>query len=301
MTATAQYEECAEMSVRHRQVLDAARRLDSVGRGAEHFLYQQLDQLSKAIEEFEREKSAWRRQVRRDTRQLELQRAELDRLRAQLPQSPTKQSTDGDSSRRRLQQMARRSGAAPIIVLLQPCSSSPAQTGLLLFELAKLNRELGGRGLTFDLVGVRYPRVGFFRRPDPTRQILEIRADSALPLRQRGSHVALDVDLTDRLEQWIAFKAQLLDSVLLNSELKLDFEKAKQFRNGPAQQAALHKAEMLLKEARPFGFDKSGYAAGPAFVSTPMDAAAQQFDRLECCVERLNTSSGLRLHIALND
>ena len=53
------------------QILEMARSLDRIGRRADQFLSQQLKQLQIAVEDLDREKSAWRRQQQREMMQLQ--------------------------------------------------------------------------------------------------------------------------------------------------------------------------------------------------------------------------------------
>jgi hypothetical protein len=69
-----------DTTTEHQQVLQLARSLDAIGRRTEEFLCEQLGQLERAIDEFEAEKAAWRRQHRRESQELARQREEIDRL-----------------------------------------------------------------------------------------------------------------------------------------------------------------------------------------------------------------------------
>ncbi|MBC7967753.1 MAG: hypothetical protein H7Z17_17710, partial [Fuerstia sp.] len=85
MNATSSELECdvdPTQQSQHQKMLLLARRLDTFGRRTEQFLCEQLDQLKLAIEEFESEKAAWRRQFQRESHELAQQRDEIQQLRA---------------------------------------------------------------------------------------------------------------------------------------------------------------------------------------------------------------------------
>ena len=217
--------ECESGVGSQQKLLELARRLDRFGRDAETFLTVQLDQLSRAIADFEEEKAAWRRQLKRETRQLEAERL---RLREESPESSGAGPGSDESEFQRQLSAARTTGHAGVRILLQPERATSSQIGLLLFELSKLNRDTGGKGVSFQVSELRRPKNSLLRRsPLSTGIILELNGDSALPLVPRGQHVELDVDLTDRIEDWIHFKAHLLTTRLQDEELVRQFARGR--------------------------------------------------------------------------
>ena len=283
-----------------RQLLQLARRLDRFGAGAEEFLTRQCEQLERCIEEFEREKSAWRRQLRRESRKLVCEREHLEQLRDELSADVRRTESlpvhgpgkDPDAVQ------ARAHGTAGIRILLSPNEAGPRQVGLLLFEISKLNREMGGRGLTYDLTEVRIPGRRLFRRclPAATGRILEITGTSVVPLAARGTHVSLDVDISDRVEVWIAFKTRLLQARLTNDDLAVEFRKGSSVTD--------HESGSVLREAVQHvdaGIDAMAYSSGSLFPYAPLDSVRQQLERLEGCCESLRNETGLLVHIDLQN
>ncbi len=290
------------------QLLALARHLDRFGRHAEEFLSQHFNELEQAVDEFEREKSAWRRQLRRESSQLARQREEIEQLSRDTSSLPAAGAINSVSARIHQKQdaadaAARKSGEAPVTLLLQPRDSSPMQVGLLMFEISKLNRDMGGRGLTFEVGAVRTPRRSLLSRNVVTgssEEILELTGTSTLPLAARGRHVALDVDITDRIEDWIAFKSRLIQSSLGNGDLAAVFKKSRTVKQDGRSRCIIREATRRVDDAVFHEHDHSGYSSGALFANTPIDSVQQQMLRLESCYERLLNDSGLRVHAVLN-
>ena len=282
------------------QLSELARHLDRFARSAEEFLCQQFEQLERGIDEFEREKAAWRRQLRRESSQLVRQREELERLRSES----SSDGAESDAAAARAQKnrtiagAARASGAGSVRILLRPGKASSMQVGLLMFELSKLNRDMGGQGLRFEVVQVRKPRRRLFGRRSKAAsagKILEIAGFSVQPLAARGSHVLLDVDDTDRVENWIAFKARLLRSCLNSNDLGAEFLDSKPVRDGEScsiiQEAAAHADQADVPA--------NAYSSASMFANTSIGAVQQQLERLECCYESIRNETGLHVHVEL--
>ena len=290
------------------QLLELARHLDRFGRHAEQFLRQQLEQLEREIDEFEREKSAWRRQLRRESMQLASQRAEVERLCADSSCQPPGATGDAVAVHLRNEQnsadaAARKSGEAPVRLYLQPRSASPIQVGLLMFEISKLNRDMGGQGLSFEVAEVRSPKKRLLSRntrSDVSEEILELTGFSTLPLAARGTHVALDVDITDRIENWIAFKSRLIQSSLGHGGLAAVFKKYKTVRQDGQSRNIIHEAAGRVDDAVSQAFEQSAWSSAALFPNAVIDSVRQQVVRLEGCYERLLNDSGLRAHVELH-
>lgn len=281
-----------------REQLELARALDLLGRNAETFLTEQYQFLKRGIEEFEQEKAAWRRQLRRESSQLNRQREQLEQLRIELNEQSLQ--SDGRASiqnRRAASAIARASGVAPVRMLLRPEAATSMQIGMLMAEISRLNRETGGEGVRFVLREIRKSGRRLFRKhksPAGCGKILRITAESVLPLKARGTHVALDEDVSDRREGWIAFKAKLLLSSLCDTDLSDEFESGRIVNDRASKE--------LLKEAQRH-VDAAGFP-GPAESSrnlnpyVPYDSAELCFERLEDSYELLKTDHGLRIHLS---
>ena len=288
------------------ELLDLARHLDRFGRNAELFLTQQFEQLERALEEFEREKAAWRRQVRRETDLLNRQADSVRRMREQKESGKERLPTPAELKEQKRVQDAKaaagKSGELPIRMLLQPGKASLMQVGLLMFEISKLNRDMGGRGLNFDVADVRMPKKRLLARnggPEAGGEILELTGASRLPLRGRGTHVELDVDVTERIACWIAFKSQLVLSSLTSGELSTSFQKGNSVKRDAELHSVIGDAVRRADDAARQELQHGSCASGVLFANSPIDAGQQQLERLEGCAARLFQDCGLRLHIEL--
>ena len=283
------------------RLLEMARSLDAFGRQAEQFLQQQLDDLQLAMEELEREKAAWRRQMDRESRQLARQWEEIRRAGGG---TFTGDSADPQtqSRRSRADKLARQSREAPLRLLLQPGRASALQVGLIVFELSKLNREMGGRGLRFELDEVRRPARGLFARRSgaDTGEILELSVFSEQPLHARGQHVVMEVDITDRIENWIAFKSRLLQSQLVDDSLSAAFEKSRVVSDPASAREILRDANRRVDDVDRNRQSDTCYSGSYQFVNTALDTVQQQVGRLEGCCERLMRDTDLRLHVTVH-
>ena len=284
-----------------------ARRLDTIGRRTEQFLCEQLDQLKLAIDEFESEKAAWRRQFQRESHELVQRRDELQQLLASNP-SGAPGAIDAARGSARVQRVmaeanARKSGADPLRFLIQPGKASTMQVGLLMFEISKLNRDLGGRGLRFEIEDIRTPRKRLFARMTPSDcdgEILELTAFPMLPLSGRGAHVALDVDITDRLEDWITFKSRLLQSSLVNRELGQIFSQCKSVKHIGKSGGVVREAARRAESNGPGNNHASDYPSTALWAGTSVNAIQQQVARVENCCERLSIDCGMFVHVEIH-
>ncbi len=289
------------------QLLLLARRLDTIGRRTEQFLCQQLDQLERAIEEFECEKAAWRRQLRRESHELARQRDEVQQLlETNVSGSPLAVDVGRVSARMKrdiADADARKSAAAPFRLLIQPGNATTMQVGLLMFEISKLNRDLGGRGLRYEIDDVRIPKkrlLARMTRSDCDEEILELTAFPTLPLAGRGAHVALDIDVTDRLEDWIMFKSRLLQSSLVNTDLEQVFRSGKSVKHHRQSSCVVKEATYCANGSRPQSVNPSDYPCATWWANTSVDAIQQQVARLENCYKQLSIESGLFIHVELH-
>lgn len=288
-------EEDTTRESRERQILSMARSLDRFGREAESFLMTQLEQLETRIREFEREKAAWQRQLRQESSRLVQQRRKLERLAGSCG-LPGQQRHDPAAKSARSE--ARASGSAPFRLLLQPCGADPLQVGLLLFEISKLNRDMGGRGVNFDLAGIRTPRRPRFSRrgAETFSEIIELHGESTLPLAPRGRHVALDVNVSERIEHWITFKARLLQAGVINRELRKKFDGGEPVKADATHRELLRDVSLKVDDAE---FHEHGYSAGMLVPDVNIDTVQLQVERLEACLERLREGPGIDVHVEL--
>ncbi|MCR9200043.1 MAG: hypothetical protein NXI04_15520 [Planctomycetaceae bacterium] len=283
------------------RLLEMARSLDVFGRQAEQFLQQQLADLQFAMEELEREKSAWRRQMDRESRQLARQWEEI-RQAGGVREHGVAADRQTQSRRSRAEQQARQSREAPLRLLLQPGRASALQVGLIVFEMSKLNREMGGRGLRFELDEVRRPVRGLFARKNAgeSGEILELSVFSEQPLHARGQHVVMEVDITDRIENWIAFKSRLLQSRLVDEGLLSAFDKSRVTGDQTAAREILRDANRRVDDVDRNRQSDTCYSGSFQFVNTALDTVQQQVGRLEGCCERLTRDTSLKLHITVH-
>lgn len=290
----------------HQKMLLLARRLDTMGRRTEKFLCEQLDQLKLAIDEFESEKAAWRRQFQRESHELAQQRDEIQHLRAENSSGAPRAIDAARRSARMLRELAevnaRKSGADPFRFLIQPGKASTMQVSLLMFEISKLNRDLGGRGLRFEIEDVRAPGKRLFVRMSGSGcdgEIVELTAFPTRPLSGRGSHVALDVDNTDQLEDWITFKSRLLQSSLVNSNLGQIFGNCKSVKHIGKSGRVVREAARRAESNGSGNNHDSDYPSALMWAGTSVTAIQQQVARLENCYERLSIDCGLSIHVEI--
>lgn len=283
------------------RLLEMARSLDVFGRQAEKFLQQQLEDLQFAMEELEREKAAWRRQMDRESSQLARRWEEIREAGGGSDQGgPVDRRTQ--SRRTRAEKLARETREAPLRLLLQPGRASALQVGLIVFEMSKLNREMGGRGLRFELDEVRRPARGLFTRrtAGDTGEILELSVFSEQPLQARGQHVVMEVDITDRIENWIAFKSRLLQSQLIDDDLSAVYEKSRVSNDQSSAREILRDANRRVDDVDRNRHSNTCYSGAFQFVNTALDTVQQQVGRLEGCCERLTRDTDLKLHVTVH-
>lgn len=283
-------------------LLTLAQQLDDFGLQTQQFLCQQLDTLERAIAEFESEKAAWRRQFQRGSAQLASQREEM-RLQFS-PENAILNDGNSNSRNRRstLEAQVRKSGVAPLRILLQPGRATSMQVGLLTFELSKLNRDMGGQGIRFEVDEVRVPRrrlLEWVASNESGSEILELTAYSILPLAARGHHVALDVDATDRLEDWIAYKSRLIQSSLVDHELVSIFAQGKTMKRGGKSHFGINEATRDASDVTAKRLSNADYHNSVFRASSSFDCIEQQLVRLENYCEQLRIDCGLRIQIEL--
>lgn len=284
-------------------LLEMARQLDRFGREAEEFLCGQYELLDRCITEFEQEKAAWRRQLRRETIQLAQQREELEVFRSQRPnESPSNPPDPAARRQAEAEEAARRSGDAPLRLLLQPRSATPMQVSVLFFEISKLNRDMGGRGVHFEVSEVRIPRkklLTLSADPDSDFEIYEFHGFPAVPLKARGRHVTLESDLSDRLLQWINFKARLFQTSLVKGDLAAICRKSIPVRRSAEIRSFILEATRPLSPDQSLESESSRFSFGRTPAQTLPEFIRQQTLRLESCVDRFAHDTGLKVQIEI--
>ena len=290
-------------------ILGLARDLDYFGRRAERFLSLQLQQLEVAIEDFERERTAWRRQQQRVTGRIEQQRRDLEqeweRLRGQ--QSDAVEGTSASLSEQTRQiavHPAARGNAqaghstAPLRILLQPGSASTMQIGLLMFEISKVNREIGGAGVRFEVNGCRVPRKSAYGRHESASAaaIMEVEAFSCRPLARVDS---AEQPATVHQRVWDTFKSRLLLSSLTNPELDKLFRKSSETARDHDSRVRAVEAARRAEDANSNCYSESR-PLGPILRAVGgVDAVQQQLARLEGTAASLDDECSLAIHVSL--
>ena len=283
------------------RLLELARSLDRMGRQSEEFLCAQLQQLADALDEFDREKAAWRRQLRRESAELARQRDEIEHLRAALASGSSSVVCDSATRRRAAaESAARKSGDAPFRMIVQPRNASPLQVSVLFFEISKLNRDMGGKGVRFEASDVRVPRRKLLSRQNDAESnwpVFEFNGFPTDPLKARGSHVALEADNTDRVEQWIAFKSRVLQTVLANGELAKESRKLQSVNRTPEIWAFIREASRRPGTEASWADDSFVAPFNSQLPGLQVECVLQQVLRLESCFERLCHDTGLRADV----
>jgi hypothetical protein len=278
------------------RVLELAGKLNRIGRKSERFLSMQLQQLELAMVDFERERAAWRRQQQRETQQLEQLRDQLLKQRQHAACS-TETAPPPDRAAQQdlpITHAALATGSAPLRVLLQPGSASRMQIGLLMFEASKLNREMGGEGVRFEIKDCR-------SCPDnhsPDQPQRKNRDRTTLLEFEAFSHARL-IGSRSEVRVWEAYKSSLLMSSLSNSGLDIDFKSGTPApRRDTVRELGTDAAHRAF-EANSKCFDEDR-VHGPAFrAKGGAGAIQQQLNRLESLVGLLKRDHGLLIHVSL--
>ncbi|QDT33368.1 hypothetical protein [Thalassoglobus polymorphus] len=276
------------------ELLEVARRLDQTGKRFERYISMQLQQLEIAIDDFDRERDAWRRQRDREAEnsnghQPEVQQGQL----APYEVSTGIQEYIGvPSLKKNLDLEANGSASAPLCMLFRPNQATAMQVGLLLFEISKLNREFGGGGVRFEVNHVRLSKG----KQDPAHPnvFFAVEAFSLTPL------VAYDGTPSRQLQAWQRFKSELVMSSLTDKTLEKDFNKAVKvprdhdaaiiaFEATRRAENANNKCESSQKEL-PRGFKPRKTVKG---------TSEQQLKRVGDIVRYLKNECDLRMHLSL--
>lgn len=206
-----------QIQQQRQSLLEAARKLDRMGKQFERFMALQLQKLEITIDEFEREKEAWRRQRDRELDQLEYSNAPQGRRDHHVRSSNQIDQYKSEIADKRELPRSSEHSTGPLLILIDPGSASAMQLGLLLFEISKLSREYGGGGARFEVNAVRIARSS--RKRKTSGPIIAMEAFSYLPL------LSYDGSVTRQLEAWEAFKSKLILSTLTDKDLPKEFKK----------------------------------------------------------------------------
>lgn len=274
----------AELMQYQEELLDNARNLDHHGKRFERFMSMQLQKLEIAIDQFEREKEAWRRQKDRELKDLNSKkpRASSNNVQPIAASQETQTQTNEATSK----------STAPLLLLVQPGEVSAMQLGLLLFEISKMNREFGGGGVRFEVSSVKLPkRSGKRRQACP---IIGIEAFSFVPL------MSYDGSPTRELESWEVFKSKLLMSSLLDANLLKAFKKSVAAPRDHDSVAMAHESTLRAEHANT-KCDASSVGRYESFLSSKkgQHPKQQQLQRIEDVFRYLNQEYQLRMHLSL--
>lgn len=284
-------EEESETTILSRQeLLELTRQLDHMGRRFERFMSMQLQQLEVAINDFDRERDAWRRH-----RRLEEQKTES---RSQTASEVISDRFMGDSSlspRNKEQSHVPSSDAsAPLRMFIRPGKATAMQIGLLLFEISKFNRELRGGGVRFDVSDSRISKKNMKNSNTKNEAILSFEAFSCVPL------LAYDGTPTQQLTSWDQFKSEILLSSLIDQKLQKEFRKSVETKRAHESRTlafeATRRAENAISKC-----DISQERSTTGFFSSKKTKypANQQLQRVEDVARYLKKECGLRIHLAL--
>ncbi len=272
------------------ELLELTRQLDHMGKRFERFMSMQLQQLEIAIDDFDREREAWRRYCDRAEKKTE----DRSQIAANLTLDPYLERPDVSSRQKKQSYVPSNDATAPLRMLIHPGKATAMQIGLLLFEISKFNRELKGGGVRFDVSGARIPRKKLKSKNANNGSILSFEAFSYVPL------LAYDGTPTQQLQSWDQFKSEILLSSLTDQKLQKEFKKsidAKRdhesrelaFEATRRAENAISKCD-ITQERSTSGFFSSKKTKFPA---------SQQLQRVEDVARYLKKECALRIHLAL--
>ena len=291
--------DAADLNRQRRELLEYARSLDYLGKRFERFVSIQLQQLEVAIDDFQRERSAWQRQRERELERIREQGSKDSDGRVETIASTTSLV---DSVGFILDDNSEDSGelpgsaSAPLKMYLLPGNASSLQIGLVLFEISKYNRELGGGGVRFEVGTPRVARKPVFGEiaVDEPNAILCLEVFSCTPL------LTYDGRATRHLQRWEHFKTEILMSSMIDQKLWKQYDKGHDVpREHYIREMALEatrRAEVanskvdtvddrLVRRFKPAGQEST--------------ATNQQLQRVEQVVGFLQKDCRLRLHLSL--
>lgn len=199
-------------------------------------------------------------------------------------------------------------GSAPLKLLLDPGTASEEWLAGLLIEISKLNRELGGSGLRFELSHCRRTERKRARPSSPggplTGLLLELELYSRQPLIELGGG-AHGSDVSGDLLVWERYKSAMLLTSLIDRRLSRDFEKARASAGDASDRQRiaklLHRAEDAIIRIEATRAPASLGAGGNA-CKHHTDAEVrvrQQVTRLETVAAVIADECTSRVHVSL--
>ncbi len=285
-----------DLALYRQELLEVARRLDQTGKRVERFMSMQLQQLEIAIDDFNREREAWRRQRDREAEELKVHKGTATVLQesAHEGSSAIQEHIGAPSLKKNANLDENGSATSPLCLRIHPNKATAMQVGLLLFEISKLNREFGGGGVRYEVIEVRTSKV----TPDvahPTSNVyIAIEAFSLAPL------VAYDGTPSSQVQAWQRFKSEVVMSSLTDKTLDKDFKKtvkiardhdvaAFAFEATRRAENANNKCDSTQKDL-PRGFKPRKPVKG---------TSSQQLKRVEEIVRYLKNECELKMHVSL--
>ena len=291
--------DAAEINQQRRDLLEYARSLDYLGKRFERFISIQLQQLEVAIDDFQRERAAWQRQRERELEKIREEGVDDRDGRVETIASTTSLVDsvgfilDDNSDE---QGEIPGSASAPLKMYLLPGTASSLQIGLVLFEMSKYNRELGGGGVRFEVGTPRVARKPVFGEiaVDEPNAILCMEAFSCTPL------LTYDGRATRHLQRWDHFKSEILMSSLVDQKLWKQYDKGYDVpRDHYVREMAMEatrRAEVANSKV-----DTVDDRLVRRFAPSKKESSAtnQQLRRVEQVIGFLQKDCSLRLHLSL--
>ncbi len=272
------------------ELLDLTRQLDHMGKRIERFMSMQLQQLEIAIDDFNREREAWRRHRDREGKGLEGR----SRTTHEVIADPFLEKTGSSSRTGKQSYVPTNDATAPLRMMIRPGKASAMQIGLLLFEISKFNRELKGGGVRFDMSGTRISRKNAKKTPANNDSILSFEAFSYVPL------LAYDGTPTQQLKSWDQFKSEVLLSSLIDQKLQKEFKKSVETkRDHESRELALEATRRAENANSKCDITQERSTSGFFTSKKNKYPANQQLQRVEDVARYLNKECGLRIHLAL--
>lgn len=278
-----------------RELFEWGARFDRCGRRIERYLLLQLDRLERAIEEFEQMRDAWEQQ--RDRELTEWQ---------QRPRGGGQASGTDPSGRPRgaLARALTPPGVTggPLRLWLHRGAASSMQLGLLMFEISKLNREVGGEGVRFEVRSCRRVRSRLrFLSPagEDETSIVEFEIFSVAPVLHAPADHADEMQTEAALRCWEQFQYLLLMSTLADDRLEVEYRKGTEL---PREAESCQHAIEAARRANHANVqcDREDAPYGPCYRPRgDFDAVRQQLRRLENVTACLSEECGLRLQFGL--
>lgn len=278
------------------ELLSLARKLDHHNQKFSRFMSLQLQQLELAVDHFERERDAWWRQRERESTATEDVSKESD---SPGPQRTLTSLADLIESRHPGFRSSSKTEMesytlAPLRVIIEPGSATAMQIGLLLFEISKFNRELGGGGARFEVSSTRLGRMSG-QKASRSQTVIGLEAFSFLPL------LDYEGEPSRFAEPWSVFKAELLMSSLTDQNVARRFARAT-----PAPRDHEAHAKILEATRRAENANNKCEIVSTSKVPSriggkqkPKNSPDQQLKRIADVLRYLKSECDFRIHVSL--